>query len=1533
MTKARILIVEDEPILAKDLEIRLQNIGYEIVASVRTGKEAIEVVNTHKPDLVLMDIVIEGNMDGIEAATAIYAHADVPIIYLTSCADDETFERANTSAVPYAYLLKPIQERELDLCIRTSIQKHQLEKKLANSEIRYRSLFESTKEAIIIFDDKGRVLETNQATEAIYNDLMPNMGEFLREYFPNETRNNFDLQFERFLQDGELQGRFWLRSDNGLLQKCIEFNAKARFLPSMHLVVLRDVSESAIARREIENLAKFPSEAPNPVLRVSTEGKVMYANKASAALLDEWKTRYGDFIPDNLMGRISELSATQPQTQIMIVVGGKIFSLLFVYVKKGNYINIYANDISQQKYSERTVNFQKDILELIARNEPLVSILEQICMRVQHFLAGSTASIFLYDPLSKNIRLGASTRLPQDFVSLIENCITSTDEVEPCMIAIAEQADILIENIEADTLTTRYKSLAQKYQYKGAWLKPVVAQEGSVVACFTMFYKETISPSIVESNLVNIAASLVGVAIERDLIFQSMHKQALAFENINDAIFLVDNGGVITEWSPSAERLFGYRKEDMLGHKLADMNIVAFTEGLVNFWSQSEIMRWSGELDYQTRHLEGGILELSVIRLSNNPDDYIGSLCVARDITQKIKVAMALRLSETNLKAIFDNTVQSFILLNGKFEIIAFNRTAKQISYAVTGNFLQLGDPITNYWYTDEKIMLQSIMERTLSGEYISYEEYITTRLGESYWLEINFLPIYDADKNITSICFTTLNIQDRKNTALALSESEARFRSLVQNSSDVVMVTEGDGKITYVSESAHRLLGYQTTDIVGKNLLDFVHPDDISYVDVLLQNLSDRLMSVPPTEYKFLHVRGHYVYLESLCTNLLDEPAVCGIVHNSRNVDERKNSEETLKNIVRGVSDATGKDFFKSLAQNLATYLDVSHVVIAEIETMNESLRTLAYSRNGKDCENFSYPITNTPYEVTLEQRMYYVEEHISFLYPDNKWLINEGIDTYLGVRLNDSRGLAIGLVCVMDSKPLSNHDLAGSMLRIFSVRASAELERIYTTEALIESQANLVSLIENTIDNIWAIDSNYRITALNSSFRKSVEREWGHIINTGDSALSIGTLEMMEEWKAFYDRAFAGEQFSREVETEINGIVQNTEVFFNPIVDENNEISGVSIFSRDITERKKAEIALRESEVNLVALIENTDDIIYSINANYEVLAANSAFRRLHNLMFSRIIKPGTSILQNLPPQYAEVWKKGFDKALKGERVRQEIHYDHPKFPVDLEVSFNPIYTRGGGISGISVFARDITLRKQAENELKRTNFELDSFVYRASHDLRAPLRSVLGLTNLLRIEQSAEQRNTYLNLTEKSINKLDNFISDLTHFSRNTRLSLNIEKIDFNAIIQDCLDNLRYMEHAEKIDSSLSIEQSVDFYSDASRIAIILQNLVSNAIKYQRREAGALVSIDIKTSDFSAMIIVDDNGRGIDGQYLDKIFDMFFRASEDSYGSGLGLYITKQVVEKLEGNIAVESEVNIGTTFIIKIPNLKSQAKIQK
>jgi signal transduction histidine kinase len=228
----------------------------------------------------------------------------------------------------------------------------------------------------------------------------------------------------------------------------------------------------------------------------------------------------------------------------------------------------------------------------------------------------------------------------------------------------------------------------------------------------------------------------------------------------------------------------------------------------------------------------------------------------------------------------------------------------------------------------------------------------------------------------------------------------------------------------------------------------------------------------------------------------------------------------------------------------------------------------------------------------------------------------------------------------------------------------------------------------------------------------------------------------------------------------------------------------------------------------------------------------------------------------------------------------------------------------------------------------ELQKINDELDRFVYSVSHDLRAPLASSLGLIELSKEEKKIEKLLYYNSLKGKSLQRLDDYITSLIDFSRNYRIGLLKEEIDFRMLVQQCIElNKPYGDEAKKVNITVDVNQQGVFWGDSLRMRIVFNNLLSNALKYYDEEKEwSILKIKIAADETHVVIKFIDNGIGIDAAFVNNVFNMFYRASERTKGSGLGLYITKEVIGKLNGTIVLESVLGEGTSFTVDIPNQK-------
>ncbi len=369
------------------------------------------------------------------------------------------------------------------------------------------------------------------------------------------------------------------------------------------------------------------------------------------------------------------------------------------------------------------------------------------------------------------------------------------------------------------------------------------------------------------------------------------------------------------------------------------------------------------------------------------------------------------------------------------------------------------------------------------------------------------------------------------------------------------------------------------------------------------------------------------------------------------------------------------------------------------------------------------------------------------------------------------------------------------------------------------------------------------------------------------------------------------------------------------------------VQLFFSDVTEQRNAEASFRKAETLFFELFQNTPLATVLLNERSKIVQINRGFEELFGYSFEEL--SGRTLTDVIVPIGLEKEGDEIDshitenKLIQVETVRQckngsrvsVIIYGVPVVLQDQKI----------GILGMYV---DITERQKVAEELKIRNAELDNFVYKVSHDLRAPLSSVLGLAHLAAIPGNRDDLAVYVKLMGEKALQLDHFISDVLSHAKNLKMEVLVGQVNIHGIIEKALKDLDYLLGADKVEISVSVT-GADFYSDQWRIAEIFRNLISNAIKYRKlNKQGARLSVMVSVSMDSCEIVVADNGIGIDPRHIPRIFEMFFLASDQSDGSGLGLYIVKNAIDKLGGSVTTVSEEGVGTRFVITLPNRVSK-----
>jgi signal transduction histidine kinase len=497
-------------------------------------------------------------------------------------------------------------------------------------------------------------------------------------------------------------------------------------------------------------------------------------------------------------------------------------------------------------------------------------------------------------------------------------------------------------------------------------------------------------------------------------------------------------------------------------------------------------------------------------------------------------------------------------------------------------------------------------------------------------------------------------------------------------------------------------------------------------------------------------------------------------------------------------------------------------------------------------------------------------------------------------------------------------------NFLYIMAEMLSNSIAKLNYERALSNQRSKLNAVLENTADSVWSVDLKFRFQAFNTNFRDSFRSSFGHEIEIGTNSDSLIPHAVWEEWELLYQRAFKGEKFIHEWAFDN----QVYELSFHPVV-ENGLTKGCTVFSKNITYRRIFESKLLKSENILSSIINNSNDYIWLTDADLRLVKFNQKTADSAYASFGVHLEPGMeALVLQLPDENKVFWKDLYSYALQNKKVNEEWFVRDQYY----QVIINPICEQDE-VRFLGVYMTDITQRKEVENtireqneELMKVNKELDGFVYKASHDLRAPLVSILGLINITRMETDEVKKATYLDLQEQSVRKLDKYIQDIIDYSRNARQEVQHELVDMEALVQGILEQNRYSIDDGRLQLHFDSGEQREFLLDRRRIEVVLNNLISNAIRYQDPSKDALeLHIHIRERK-GIHLTISDNGIGIGQEHQARVFDMFYRATTSRTGSGLGLYIVKESISKMGGSIVLTSAPGKGTTFEIILPTPK-------
>src|SRR6516162_3294036 len=667
---------------------------------------------------------------------------------------------------------------------------------------------------------------------------------------------------------------------------------------------------------------------------------------------------------------------------------------------------------------------------------------------------------------------------------------------------------------------------------------------------------------------------------------------------------------------------------------------------------------------------------------------------------------------------------------------------------------------------------------------------------------------------------------------------------------------------------------------------------------------------------------------------------AVSSMAHSDSRPNQDLSDElGALRAIVEGTAGHTGQKFFQSLVHHLAAAVGTRYAFVAEFAG-GTMARTLAFWFRDRIIDDIEWDVTGTPCEDVVRGNLCHHPAGVSQRFPDDRLLVEWGIESYLGVPLSDARGRHLGHLAVFDDRPMPAEPRKLFTFRIFATRAAAELERLQYEERLRESEQRWRGLTEALPQLVWSATPDGACDYFSAQWTQHTGVLESDLL--GWRWLAVLHPDDREPTRRLWTDAVAG-RGPYDVEYRVrrsDGVYRWFKTRGTPICDSHGGIFKWFGTCTDITDVKQAEAVLRTSEQRRRLILDNAHDAFVAMSADGLITGWN----RQAEITFGwpRAEAVGRVLSETIiPPQFREAHKRGLANFLAtGEgpvlnRVLDvtALRRDGREFPA--EISIAPV--RLGEEYLFAAFIRDVTERKRAEEELRRAkevaeaaNRAKDEFLANVSHEIRTPMNAILGMTDLALDTPLTEDQRQCLTTVKSAADNLLAIINDILDFAKIEAGRLELDPTDFSlsSMLGATLRALAVRAHKKGLE--LVCQQRPDvpdaLIGDAGRLRQVLLNLVGNAIKFtERGEIVVLVENAAEPAPEGEVLLrfaVTDTGIGIPPEKQAKIFRAFEQEDTSTTrkygGTGLGLTIASRLVALMGGTITVDSAPGRGSTF---------------
>jgi len=635
---------------------------------------------------------------------------------------------------------------------------------------------------------------------------------------------------------------------------------------------------------------------------------------------------------------------------------------------------------------------------------------------------------------------------------------------------------------------------------------------------------------------------------------------------------------------------------------------------------------------------------------------------------------------EQKLALLIINTEEPFVLVDPELNIVTFNQQFEQNYFNYFGIKIVKGISILNFAQQSTVTALRGIYKNALKG--ISHQSELKVDAADSspHIFLLKYKPAFDETGQIVGVFVSSTEITEIKKSQELLIASENRFRSLINNANDMILLTDKEGKVSYVSPALERITGYSFAELCDRSIFSIMHPDQVGTSRKVLEKILNNPGVVVPKLNQFHHKKGHYVWVEGTVTNLLHDPAVGAIVANYHDITHRKEAEERLRR---------NEERLKVIIDNEPECVKIVDLSGTLLEMNEAGVKMLEADSQ----------------EQLIGQPI------LKLIHPEDR-------DLYHGLHEKcciGERGTASFRVCSIKkntmwmethSVPLRNSN--GDIYAVLSVTRDVT-EKKNAQELLEKNEKRYRALVENAGDAIAIVRPDGRSNYVSPSVKKimgyteeeALELNMFDVIHPDDIAGVRTLLKKALENPRVTIKGHTGRVMHKD------GTWRWCESVITNLLDDPH-INGIVTNFRDVTEKILAEKEKEFDHSNLHALINNTNDLIWSISIDGKLISSNRAFDEMVKYMSgNEVVKGGDAPKAGFPEEQLKKWEALYARAFAGEEFTI-IEYTNFQEEYWSEISFYPI-KQGDKIIGIACYSRNITERKHFERKLEENTAEV--------------------------------------------------------------------------------------------------------------------------------------------------------------------------------------------------------------------------------